>query len=343
MKHMDPKNQPIPDRSNREAANAIIGLLEMIVSTEDNPFWLWAKNKRVVIVCRTHLQYADALTFALKNRICETNPIEGAHAGAPSIDFLKASGGANAHRAALKQQIILTTQQMLLGHRISDAEAIIFVGSMLPLSEAMLMQCLSSVGHSARVFTTVPFSFYGSERLTIRSHSVYGCAFDEMIRNQLGGPVQPEQRHQHPAMVLVEDYLTPRGMSTCEAESMLEVFGGWIEMWAMGTQQLSVPMAIKIAHMTNEDPEYWLRLQHQYNLDELSRTSLVPEKWETEAPKTEGYYLFNCDENNYSREEKMVFMHAGTMVVDCQDIGVRPVQEYHDGLTEPKWLYRRKL
>lgn len=63
----------------------------------------------------------------------------------------------------------------------------------------------------------------------------------------------------------------------------------------------------------------------------------------TAPPNKPGIWIFLCFENDNIAEEIEVFMNKDTLWVACPHLGSMPLDDYHNGLTYPKWFFKPNI
>jgi hypothetical protein len=64
----------------------------------------------------------------------------------------------------------------------------------------------------------------------------------------------------------------------------------------------------------------------------------IPEGYATEMPTTGGAWWMICNENDYERSPIEIRMDDGILYADDADLGVYPLEYYHDNLTDIRWM-----
>jgi antitoxin HigA-1 len=71
----------------------------------------------------------------------------------------------------------------------------------------------------------------------------------------------------HPGEILLEEFLTPMGISQYRLAKDIEVPPRRINEIVHGTRAVSVDTALRLAHYFGTSDRFWLNLQSQYDLD----------------------------------------------------------------------------
>ncbi|MBS3753123.1 MAG: HigA family addiction module antidote protein [Anaerolineales bacterium] len=71
----------------------------------------------------------------------------------------------------------------------------------------------------------------------------------------------------HPGEVLLEEYLKPLGLSQHQLALDISVDSRRINEIVRGKRSVTADTALRLARYFETSPEFWLRLQSQYNLD----------------------------------------------------------------------------
>jgi len=56
------------------------------------------------------------------------------------------------------------------------------------------------------------------------------------------------------------------------------------------------------------------------------------------CPTKPGAYWFTCMENDYKPEAVEIIDRNGQLMADCPLLGIVGLLDYHNGLTEPRWI-----
>ena len=75
----------------------------------------------------------------------------------------------------------------------------------------------------------------------------------------------------HPAEFFIEDFLKPLGMAEAEAASALGLSAEDLEPFLRERAPVTGELAIRLNSAFGCSPDYWLRLQNQYDLDVAKR------------------------------------------------------------------------
>ena len=70
----------------------------------------------------------------------------------------------------------------------------------------------------------------------------------------------------HPGEVLLHKFLQPRGITQVRLCEAIEISGPNLNRFIKGGSAVSARLAWKFAQALGTKPEYWLRLQEQYDL-----------------------------------------------------------------------------
>jgi addiction module HigA family antidote len=70
----------------------------------------------------------------------------------------------------------------------------------------------------------------------------------------------------HPGEVLLEDYLTPRGLSQNQLAQSMRVPPNRISEIIQGKRGITAETALRLARAIGTSPDFWLNLQMQYDL-----------------------------------------------------------------------------
>lgn len=310
--YRDDRNYAFPNDSNmdgllsrREAAR-IINLLTKAAEEEGTNFWTWNDNPQVMIVCRMHGRYIQELAASLRHHISnEVGPLEGAHCRAPSVGLLRATATKADREAALRKQIVLVHPDMATGFRLPFLRVILFVGGQ-PTKDRTVAQTLGRAGCNGP---------------NVVSYTSYPAPFIEYG-------------------ITLKDSGDPN-------------------FYKLGDNTWSALIA-RMGGATRQDPtvkspdEQVAELEQQVRRlhDELEAMVVAHRKKENAlrdriaalgCPVVPGYYRMACMENNEHYELVKVFPEAGILKVECPDLGILALSDYHNGLTDPKWRWESAL
>jgi addiction module HigA family antidote len=77
----------------------------------------------------------------------------------------------------------------------------------------------------------------------------------------------------HPGRILKQECLEPLGMSITEASLKLGISRTTLSEVVNGRAGISPTMALKLAKAFNTSPEFWLKMQMQYDLAKARNTA----------------------------------------------------------------------
>jgi addiction module HigA family antidote len=75
----------------------------------------------------------------------------------------------------------------------------------------------------------------------------------------------------HPGSIVRHDCLEPLGLSVTDAAKVLRVTRQTLNNLVNGNAGVSAEMAVRLSKVFGSEPEFWLRLQMNYDLAEVRR------------------------------------------------------------------------
>lgn len=81
----------------------------------------------------------------------------------------------------------------------------------------------------------------------------------------------PMKNPSHPGSIVRHDCLEPLGLSVTEGARVLGVTRQALNNLVNGKAGVSVEMAVRLSKAFGSEPEFWLRLQMNFDLAELRR------------------------------------------------------------------------
>lgn len=81
----------------------------------------------------------------------------------------------------------------------------------------------------------------------------------------------PMKNPSHPGSIVRHDCLEPLGLSVTDAAKVLRVTRQTLNNLVNGNAGVSAEMAVRLSKAFGSEPEFWLRLQMNYDLAEVRR------------------------------------------------------------------------
>ena len=88
----------------------------------------------------------------------------------------------------------------------------------------------------------------------------------------------PMRNPSHPGSIVRHDCLEPLGLSVTEGAKVLGVARQALNNLVNGKAGVSAEMAVRLSKAFGSDPEFWLRLQVNYDLAKLRRNTVIDVK-----------------------------------------------------------------
>ncbi len=88
----------------------------------------------------------------------------------------------------------------------------------------------------------------------------------------------PMKNPSHPGSIVRYDCLDPLGLSVTEASRVLGVTRQTLNNLVNGKAGVSAEMAVRLSKAFGSEPEFWLRLQMNYDLAEVRRHAEIDVK-----------------------------------------------------------------
>lgn len=82
----------------------------------------------------------------------------------------------------------------------------------------------------------------------------------------------------HPGEIIKEDILPETGLSVTAAAKALGVSRQMVHDILAGRKPLSAVMCLKVARLFGSSPEFWMRLQAEYDLKQAAQDKKVMER-----------------------------------------------------------------
>lgn len=103
--------------------------------------------------------------------------------------------------------------------------------------------------------------------MTIDRNKLHQTHFDDLVlaREECDTPISPGE-------ILHEDFMGPLGLSAAALARALNVPGNRITALINGQRGLSADTALRLARYFRTTPEFWIRLQADYDLRQAQRT-----------------------------------------------------------------------